>query len=185
MLVSLIILSNYLIILFKSRMLGGNNNNGLLDSINPFGSSDTEDGLNFGKYFELTYKQRILGFGILAITGILFSMIGTFLLFSLNLVGFAIMYTFGNISMVFATLFLFGPIKQIKSMFSSTHRAIAVITYFLLIIVTLVVAFTIKSAGICIFLVVLESVAYIWYTITSIPGGQTICESCCKNIVSI
>jgi hypothetical protein len=157
----------------------------ILDGINPFADNDTGDEFNFGKYFKLSYEQRLYGFGIFAIIGILLSFIGTLTLFSMQLVTFAILYTLGKISMVLATLFLFGPMNQLKSMCSSVHRGISVAVYFTMLILVLVVAFTLKNPVLCIVLVIFETIAYLWYTITSIPGGQFCCKSCFTSVVNI
>ena len=162
-----------------------NEETSILDSLNPFSQQDDDDGFNLGKYFKLSYETRIYGFIGCACIGILLSFIGTMMLFSVNITGFAIFYSFGNIAMIFATLFLFGPVKQVKGMFSSLHRAAAVITYFVAIILTLVVALAWENVGLCIVLLIIQVCAYLWYTITSIPGGQTFCKSCCQSVVSV
>lgn len=169
--------------MFTDKKASGDNN--LLDLINPFQKSDEEDGLNFGKMFSLTYKQRIYLFGAFTLIGLLFSLFGTIMVFTANIKRFAIAYTFGSICMILATLFLFGPMKQIKGMFSSTHRALAVGVYFSMIIITLVVAFKLENGGLCILCLILQVITYLWYTITSIPGGQTICECFVKNSVGV
>jgi hypothetical protein len=166
-------------------MLSENKNQGIFDSLNPFHDSDADDGFNFGKYFELTYTQRLYGFAIFFVIGTILSLIGAFLLFTANIVGFAITYSLGSVSAVLATLFLFGPLKQIKGMFSSMHRGASVIVYFSLLILTLVIAFTLKNAPLCIILVIFQACAYVWYTITSFPGGQTACASICGSVVRV
>lgn len=165
-------------------MFGGNTNQGS-SLLNVFSDSDSSDGCNFGHYFKLSYKTRLYLFVGFAVIGLILSVIGTMLLFTLKIVPFAILYTFGNISMILATLFLFGPVKQIKDMCSSGHRIAAVVVYFGVLILTLVVAFTTKNAGLCLLLVGVQTVAYVWYTITSIPGGQTVCAACCRSAVSV
>lgn len=157
----------------------------MLDFTDPFSESDSDDRCNIGKYFELSYKSRLYGFCAFAAIGTLLSFIGAIKLFSGNVTVFAIMYSFGSISTIFATLFLFGPMNQIKKMYSSLHRAIAVIVYFSMLVVTLIIAFTLAIPALCIFLVILQYVAYIWYTIVSIPGGQYLCELYCGSIIRV
>lgn len=166
-------------------MLSDTKTPSVLDAINPFSASDTEDNCNFGKYFKLSLEHRIYAFVIFGVIGVLLSLIGTLTLFAMNYVMFAILYTFGSISMVLATLFLFGPMNQIKGMFSSLHRALAVATYFTMLILVLIVAFTVKKPGLCLVLVALEAVAYVWYAITSIPGGQFCCKTCVGSVITI
>lgn len=161
----------------------GESDTGLLDNLNPFHSNDAEDGFNFGKYFSLSYEQRLYGFGIFCALGIILSLTGTIMIFTMNITGFAVTYTLGSVSMILATLFLFGPVKQIKEMFSSLHKGISVLVYFLLIILTLVAALAWNNGPLCIVFLILQFVAYLWYTITSIPGGQTMCKYCCKSVL--
>eukprot|EP01125_Pyxidicula_operculata_P016796 TRINITY_DN5817_c0_g1_i1.p1 TRINITY_DN5817_c0_g1~~TRINITY_DN5817_c0_g1_i1.p1 ORF type:complete len:169 (+),score=0.53 TRINITY_DN5817_c0_g1_i1:57-563(+) len=67
----------------------------------------------------LGFKQRVIGFAICSVIGILFSVIGGILAFS-NLIGFAVCYTFGNFAAIGATMFIIGPKKQIKGMFKKS-----------------------------------------------------------------
>lgn len=156
-----------------------NNNAGLMGSFNLFRINDSDDEFNFGKYFSLSLEERMYAFGIFFTLGAILSIIGIILIFFLNLIGFAITYTFGNICMIIATLFLFGPMKQIRGMFDSLHRGLSVAVYGLMILLTLLAAFLWKSGSLCILFVILQFIAYIWYTITSIPGGQTMCQASC------
>jgi len=154
-------------------------------SLNPFSSSDENDRFNFGNYCQLSYKHRIYGFGICFGVGLLFSFLGIVCLFFMNFVGFGITYSLGNICMIVSTLFLFGPINQIKSMFSSIHRGVATGIFLLAIIMTLVAAFAWHSAGLCILFLIIQVAAFVWYMITSFPGGQTICCSCVKSVANV
>ena len=154
----------------------------ILDSLNPFYSSDEQDPYNLGSYFKLSYETRLYSFIGFSIVGVLFSLIGSLMIFSANLTGFAIAYSFGAICMMLATLFLFGPMKQIKNMFSTVHRTIAVITYLTAIVMTLISALLWQNGFLCLIFLVIQLIAYFWYMITSIPGGQTLCESCCQSV---
>jgi hypothetical protein len=133
----------------------------------------------------LTYTQRVYGFVICCGLGLILASIAMVMLFATQIISFSILYTFGNVFMLAATFFLFGPMKQLQKMFESYHQAIAVACYILLMILTLVVAFTIANGLLCLLLVVFQILAYFWYTISSIPGGQTCCTSCCKSIVEV
>lgn len=147
--------------------------------------TDSDDGYNIGKYFNLTYEQRFWGFCISAGLGMICSFIGTLLLISLNFTTFGVMYSLGNICMIVATLFMFGPMKQIKSMFESVHMAIATSVFILMIIMTLIAAFYLKSVILCILFVILQFVAYIWYVVNSIPGGRRMCGLCCQTFLPV
>lgn len=159
----------------------GNNH----DGIDLFQITDAEDRCNFGSYFSLTYKQRIYCFGLFFCLGLLFSILGTIMIFFIDLKGFAIAYSLGNICMILATLFLFGPMKQVKSMFDSPQRLASVIIFILMIILTLIAALYLKNGLLCVLFLILQIGSYAWYSITSIPGGQTVCKYCCKETIGV
>lgn len=148
-----------------------------------FSSSDNDDSCNIGKYFSLSYKQRFMGWGLFLVLGITSAIIGSIAVFSGRIVSFGVLYTISNVCLILASLFLFGPMRQLKGMFSTCHRACATSTYLVMIALTLYVAIKLHSGWACLFLVILQFMAYIWYTITSIPGGQTLCETAVGNIV--
>lgn len=160
------------------------NDTDLLKSIDPFHSNDEADGFNFGKYFLLRYDQRLCGFGIFCAFGIILTLIGTVMMFTLSTTGFAVAYTSGNVSMILATLFLSGPVKQIKDMCNDQNRILAVIIYFLMIFITLITAFITDIGFLCVFLMIIQIYPYLWYTITSIPKRQTVGKCCCYQGVA-
>ena len=79
----------------------------------------------------LTYQQRIIGCVVCQVVGFLISM-GSVLRLAELLDGdpepFGTMYTFGNIVSICSTCFLYGALKQIKSMFADT-RIVATFVY--------------------------------------------------------
>uniref|UniRef100_A0A8I3WKF5 Vesicle transport protein n=1 Tax=Callithrix jacchus TaxID=9483 RepID=A0A8I3WKF5_CALJA len=82
---------------------------------------DTEDRSGLSEVVEassLSWGTRIKGFIACFPIGILCSLLGTFLLWvprkGLHL--FAVFYTFGNIASIGSTIFLMGPLKQLKRM---------------------------------------------------------------------
>jgi hypothetical protein len=166
----------------RTNTIFSNSNDGKYDL---FQISDAEDRCNFGSYYSLTYKQRIYGFGIFFVLGLLFSVLGSIMIFIVNLTGFATTYSMGNICMIVATFFLFGPMRQFKNMFSSWQRFASVAIFVLMIVLTLVAALELNNGMLCIIFLVLQVIAYLWYTITSIPGGQTVCKYCCIETFSL
>ena len=138
---------------------------------------NTDEEFSIGSYLKLSYRTRMYGFIMFAITGFILSFVGSLMLFSMNFIDFGIMYSLGNICTLISTLFLFGPISQIKSMFKSLHKAMVMIIYILAIILTLIAALKLHNVGLCIVFIVIQFIALIWYTIISLPGGQTICCS--------
>lgn len=144
---------------------------------------DSDDSFNFGKSFELSFKQRLYGFIICCVIGFIFSLIGVLMLFGMNFSGFGICYSLGNIITIISTFFIFGLIKQIKSMFKSLHKACASIIFILSIIMTIISAVVLNNVGLCIIFLIIQIGAFIWYSILSIPGGQTLCCACVNSFV--
>lgn len=63
---------------------------------------------------QLTRKQRFIGFGICFGVGCVISLLSTLLIWTGNLPGYAIMYTFGNLVALVGTGFLVGFLSQFK-----------------------------------------------------------------------
>lgn len=148
-----------------------------------FHITDTEDSHNFGKCLFLTYKQRLWSFGITSLIGTLLMIAGITMLFVMDSLSFSITYAIGNICMILATFFLFGPKKQYKNMSSSFCLAISVIIYFLMFILVFVLAYIFVfgiDVVLCTVYLIIQLAAYFWYTISSIPGIDTYIK-CCKN----
>lgn len=142
-----------------------------------------DDNCNIGKYFKMSYRSRITGCIILTAIGFLFAAIGSFSVFVGRFVSFGICYTMGNVCLIIASLFLFGPMRQCKSMISSWHRALATGVYFAMICLTLYVALVKHNGWGCLVCIILQCVAYVWYIITAVPGGQTVCETVVRSTV--
>lgn len=73
----------------------------------------------------LSWSTRVKGFAICFVLGFVFSLIGSiFMAFPGGLRMFGLFYTLGNLTAIASTLFLMGPLNQVKKMFAPT-RAIA------------------------------------------------------------
>ena len=142
----------------------------------------------------LTVKQRFYGFISCFCVGILCSVLsigGIFAAF-LSPVKFAILYTVGNLASLGSTLFLIGPMSQLKRMFQQT-RWIATTLFLGSLIGTLVFIFVVDFGKklwwhkIVLFsLIALQFCSLIWYTLSYIPFGRTIfkkicCKICCEE----
>jgi hypothetical protein len=92
----------------------------------------------------MTYTQRLYGFGICLGLGILISILSCVFIFFLNFTGFGVMYTFGNLCSIGSSLFLMGPLRQIKSM-CQTVRLITTIVFFVMMGLTLFAAFYVQA----------------------------------------
>ena len=151
-----------------------------LNPLNPL--SDNDDGFNFGTYFQLSLKQRMYGFGICLAIGLLFSIVGILCLFFFNYVGFGVTYSLGNICVILSTIFLVGPMRQLKNMIQP-HRAIATGVFILSIILTLLAALLWHNAFLCVLFLIFQVAAFIWYILSYIPYGRDMCCSCLKSVV--
>jgi len=124
------------------------------------------------KFLGLTRTQRLYGFvGCLAI-GFVMSILGSVLLFIGSWGSFAVLYGIGTIISLIGTGFLLGFGSQIKSMFKPV-RVVASIVFLASIAMIFVSAFVIKNDVICIVFVIVEYLAYTWYTLSYIPYART------------
>ena len=140
----------------------------------------------------LTVKQRVYGFLACFIVGCLLSFLsigGIFAAF-LSPKKFAMLYSLGNLSSLGSTLFLIGPMRQLKRMFKKT-RIFATILFLGSLIGTIVFSFYFDKQIwwhklLLLVLILLQFLSLIWYTLSYIPFGQRIfkkicCAVCCDE----
>ncbi|KAG0261314.1 hypothetical protein DFQ27_003062 [Actinomortierella ambigua] len=84
---------------------------------------------------------------------------------------FATFFTLGNVISLLSTAFLIGPMRQVKTMFAPV-RMIASIVYIVVMILTLIVAFTLESFILCLILCIVQFLALFWYSASYIPYGR-------------
>ncbi|KAG0300458.1 hypothetical protein BGZ97_003225 [Linnemannia gamsii] len=121
--------------------------------------------------FTLNRTQRLYGFGICFIVGFFISILSTMALATGMISVFAVFFTFGNIISLLSTTFLIGPGKQIKTMFAPV-RMVASIVFLAMLVVTLIVAFTLQNAILCLILCIVQFLALFWYSASYIPYGR-------------
>ncbi|KAI0807153.1 SFT2-domain-containing protein [Fomes fomentarius] len=124
------------------------------------------------KFLGLTRTQRLYGFVICLAVGFLLSLLGTIFLFLGSLVSFAFLYGLGTIISLIATGFLIGFGKQLKMMFKPV-RVVATIIFLGSIGLIFVGAFVLRNDVLCIIFVIIEYLAYTWYTLSYIPYART------------
>lgn len=90
---------------------------------------------------------------------------------------FPILFTLGNILALLATMFLWGPCKQVKKMFDETRR-IATSIYVISLIVTILVAVYSGKVLAVLLCVVIQCLALFWYSISYIPGARGAVKKC-------
>lgn len=124
------------------------------------------------KFLGLTRTQRLYGFAGCLALGFILSILGSALLFLGQLGSFAILYAMGTVISLIGTGFLIGFAKQLKLMFKPV-RVVATIIFLGSIILVFIGAFVINSDLLCIILVIVEYLAYTWYTLSYIPYARS------------
>jgi len=131
--------------------------------------------------FKLTMKQRMYGFGACFVFGLLCTLLSTVTLVFLKLGAFGLLYSLGNISAIMSTMFLLGPMKQLKNMFQ-LHRAIATVIFIISIALTLMAALWWKNVALTVIFMIIQFCALFWYCLSYIPFGRDIFKKCCGSM---
>nr|XP_012326476.1 vesicle transport protein SFT2A isoform X1 [Aotus nancymaae] len=132
----------------------------------------------------LSFNTRLKWFAICFVCGILFSILGTGLLWlpgGIKL--FAVFYTFGNLAALASTCFLMGPVKQLKKMFETT-RLLATIIMLLCFIFTLCAALWWHKKGLAVLFCILQFLSMTWYSLSYIPYARDAVIKCCSSVLS-
>ncbi|KAI9465985.1 SFT2-domain-containing protein [Lactarius psammicola] len=128
------------------------------------------------KSLGLTRTQRLYGFAGCYAIGLVLSVLGTVMLFIGGLASFAVLYALGTVISLIGTGFLIGFTKQTKLMFKPV-RVVATIVFLAMIVMIFVSAFVLSSGTLCInvvlVFVVLEYLAFLWYTLSYIPYARS------------
>uniref|UniRef100_A0A8C3ECI4 Vesicle transport protein n=8 Tax=Passeriformes TaxID=9126 RepID=A0A8C3ECI4_CORMO len=149
------------------------------DAEEPSGLAEVIDSTSLG------WGTRVKGFIACFAIGCLCSILGSCLLWipKKGLVLFAVFYTLGNIASIGSTMFLMGPMKQLKRMFEPT-RLIATIVMLLCLILTLCSAFWWRKAGLALLFCILQFFAMAWYSISFIPYARDAVKKCVSVCLS-
>mmetsp|Transcript_19076 Transcript_19076/g.28773 ORF Transcript_19076/g.28773 Transcript_19076/m.28773 type:complete len:184 (+) Transcript_19076:49-600(+) len=127
---------------------------------------------------ELTYQQRIIGFGTCFLLGYLITFASFHRLIEMiegNPVPFATMYTVGNILALLSSMFLCGPAKQLRLMMDEKRKLTAMVYVSCLlttIIVLCIPMIHILKLLIVFILVIVQCCAGVWYNLSYIPFGR-------------
>ncbi|GBE82364.1 SFT2-domain-containing protein [Sparassis latifolia] len=122
-------------------------------------------------FLGLTRTQRLYGFGGCVIAGFVLSLLGSILLFVGQLSTFAVLYAIGTVISLAGTGFLLGFMKQFQLMFKPV-RVVATIVFIASIVLVFIGAYVIRSDVLCIIFVIIEYLAYLWYTLSYIPYAR-------------
>ncbi|KAJ8004018.1 hypothetical protein DPEC_G00154440 [Dallia pectoralis] len=121
----------------------------------------------------LGWGTRMKGFIACFALGVLFSILGTCLLWipRVGLILFAVLYTLGNMASLCSTMFLMGPLNQLKKM-CAKERAIATSIMLTCLVLTLCSAFWWKNNGLALLFCILQFLAFTWYGLSYIPFAR-------------
>ena len=128
----------------------------------------------------MSYKTRIIGWLACSITGSVLSLLIAlvFMLSDFDVVAFAMIYSLGQILNISGSCFLSTPSGQWKDM-TKKHRIIPSVVYLLSIILTIVIAVATSVKPLVLLFLVIQIIAYYWYTISFVPFGQKILKKMC------
>ncbi|KAK7440201.1 hypothetical protein VKT23_017143 [Stygiomarasmius scandens] len=124
------------------------------------------------KFLGLSRTTRLYGFVGCLVVGFVLSLLGSIVLFLGQLLLFALLYVMGTIVALIGTGFLIGFLSQIKLMFKPV-RVVATIVLFASIGLVFVGAFALGNEILCLIFVIIEYLAYTWYTLSYIPYART------------
>lgn len=124
--------------------------------------------------FALSWAQRMAGFAIGALSGLLMMSLAMMYLPRI-LIGapekFAVCYTLGNILLLVSSCFLMGPSKQLGTMCHSS-RAVASVVYVVSMFGTVYAAWKVRSMFVVVPMIGIQSGALIWYVASYFPYGR-------------
>ncbi|KAF8894446.1 Got1/Sft2-like family-domain-containing protein [Infundibulicybe gibba] len=123
------------------------------------------------KFLGLSRTTRLYGFGGCLVVGFLLSILGSVVLFLGQLGSFAILYVMGTIVSLIGTGFLIGFFKQLSLMFKPV-RVVATFVFLGSIGLVFVGAFVLRNEILCLVFVIIEYLAYTWYTLSYIPYAR-------------
>jgi len=133
----------------------------------------------FNEATTLSYKNRFYGFGICLGVSLIFFFFSILSVYLLQFIAFGALYTIGNVCLLGSSLFLIGPMRQLKMMFNPV-RLIATLIYLGALAFTLFVAITTKSALLVLICVIIQVCAIVWYVASYLPFAQTLLKKCCS-----
>jgi len=119
----------------------------------------------------MSYQTRLRGFVACFILGWVLSFCSVIAVSLGNINGFVLLYSLGNAVAIFATMFLMGPMRQLRAMFAPV-RVIATLIFLGLLVGTIVVAVQTKNFVAVLICVILQFLAGVWYSISYIPYGE-------------
>jgi hypothetical protein len=130
----------------------------------------------------LSFQQRIYGFFITLFIGFLCGAMSYVSAARGDWTQFALLITCSNIISLCSSLFLYGPVTQVKRMFKETRWIATTVVIFAMI--ATIIAAIYKMIALCIVFSIIQYLAIIWYGLSYIPFARDIVKSCCKTTVT-
>jgi hypothetical protein len=115
----------------------------------------------------LSWKARLIGFGVCFFASLLMIGLGYLFIVLHKIPAFAVVYSIGSLTAILSTGFLVGPMRQFKVMMEK-GRVVATIIYLAAIVITIVVGVK-KMLIPAILCMILQVVAFIFYSLTFMP----------------
>lgn len=135
---------------------------------------------------DLSYSERIIGFGACMLMGALITL-SSFGSFSELILGqplrFAVLYSMGNLTSLCSTLFLVGPKRQYRNMTNPARRISAAIYITCLFGTLLTACISPELSWLIIALVAIQWGALLWYTLSYIPFGRRMARSLASRLL--
>ncbi|XP_069006062.1 SFT2 domain containing 2a [Embiotoca jacksoni] len=128
---------------------------------------------NVNEASTLAWGTRLKGFIACFVVGAACTVLGVCMLFipKIGLILFVVFYTFGNVAALGSTMFLMGPVKQLRRMCDKT-RALATAIMITCLVLTLCAAFWWKNIGLALLFCVLQILSFSWYSLSYIPWAR-------------
>ena len=121
----------------------------------------------------LSFGERIIGFGIASVCGMVAGTLAVFSLFILNLRKFSVLFTVSTLLFIGAISLLIGC-KRIMSSCSDRKRMVSSICLVSGIMITLVFGLFKRVFILAIAGFVMEIVSYLYFVLSFIPGGERV-----------
>lgn len=124
-----------------------------------------------------SFRERLIGFCACVAGSLMCSIIAWVMVFKGDLNTFAVVNTVANLFSVGSTLFLVGPMRQVKNMLKS-YRWAATLIFVACMVLTFVFALAVKVPFLTIITVLLQYLAMTWYTLSYIPFARDAILAC-------
>lgn len=126
--------------------------------------------------FSLTRTQRLWGFALCLLLGVFCLLLSLMYLPSILISSrrFAFVYTMANMLLAGSTVFLVGPMQQLRNMFSSKERMIPSLVFIGSMFLTLFCAIGLHNFVIVLLCIIAQFISVMYYILSLLPFGQQV-----------